>query len=714
MGIAVMLADGHRRVRVSARDRGGSAVLIGSVEATIAVLFAIVVLGPILAERLRIPGIVGLIAGGMVFGPFVIDWLESDGLVDDLGSIGLLYLMFLAGLSFDIKAFNDNRRMAITFGLLGFFLPFLLSVFVVDQSDDIETLGALLIGAMWASNTLVAYSEVQSAGLQNTRSVGAAVSGGVVADLMSLTVLAFATATAVIEVDPLDVPFASEIAERLAPDGVQPTTPDPALSLWIGLPLLVFVCLWVLPRVANWFFVRVGRTRPQRFVFTLALMALGATVALLGGMEGLIGAFLAGLGLNRLVPARGPLMERLDFVGTSLFIPVFLISIGLNIDPAVLIDPKTIGLGLLFTGFVIVGKTTAALIAGKIFGLSVDEIGLMSSLSFGQAASTLAIAQVGLTLGMFGQNVVNAAVLTIVITAFITSYATRFFASRVPAVTADHPPIGQHVLLDTRGSRSEISALVAFAGGLARPDGGLVIPFGVVGDTPRSDVRSAVDRAAAEAAAVGLDGDGMVRVGDSFTRATVNLVAELDASLVLLAWDGPKWAVDYVFGNDIDAVGQASPVPTIAAHLIGPWDRIIVQFGQPRTAWQREDLELTADVVRHLRQGTDAGLVVLSDDESVVELLEHDGDRERRRERAIIVTERSDQDDVVSQVRPTDLVIVPAHIVHDMAPWRLRRLVRHLRDTNLAVVAGPHRLTISQGVTTRPLSMAGTPLVLDD
>lgn len=708
-----MLADRCRRMTVSARDHGGAGVLIGSVEATIAVLFAIVVLGPILAERLRIPGIVGLIAGGMVFGPFVIDWLESGGLVEELGSIGILYLMFLAGLSFDVKAFNDNRKMAITFGLLGFFLPFLLSVFVVDQSEDIETLGALLIGAMWASNTLVAYSEVQSAGLQNTRSVGAAVSGGVVADLMSLTVLAFATATAVIEVDPLDVPFGAELAERIVPDGVQPTTPDPALSLWIGLPLLVFVCLWVLPRLANWFFVRVGRTRPQRFVFTLALMAVGATVALLGGMEGLIGAFLAGLGLNRLVPARGPLMERLDFVGTSLFIPVFLISIGLNIDPAVLIEPETIGLGLLFTGFVIVGKTTAALISGKIFGLSGDEVGLISSLSFGQAASTLAIGQVGLTLGMFEQNVVNAAVLAIVITAFITSYATRFFASRVPPVVVDRPPIGQHVLLDARGSRSEISALVAFAGGLARPDGGLVIPFGVTGDTPHSDVRSAVDRATAEAAAAGLDGDGMVRVSDSFTNATVNLVTELDSSLVLLAWDGPKWAIDYVFGNDIDSVGQASPVPTIAAHLIGPWDRIVVQLGGPRTAWQREDVELTADVVRHLRAGTDAGLVVMCDDESMLELVEPEGDRERRRERAVVLTDRAHQDDLMSEVEPTDLVIVPAHIVHDMAPWHLRKLVRRLRDTNLAVVGGPHRLTISQGVSTRPMSMAATPHLTD-
>ncbi|MGB7879172.1 MAG: cation:proton antiporter, partial [Ilumatobacteraceae bacterium] len=406
-----------------------------------------------------------------------------------------------------------------------------------------------------------------------------------------------------------------------------------------------------------------------------------------------------------------PLMERLDFVGTTLFIPVFLISIGLNIDPAVLIDPKTIGLGLLFTGFVLVGKTTAAVIAGRIFGLSRDEVGLMSSLSFGQAASTLAIAQVGLTLGMFEQNVVNSAVLAIVITAFITSYATRFFASRVPPVVVDRPPIGQQVLLDARGSTSDLSCLVAFAGGIARPDDGLVIPYGVTGDTARSDVRAAVDRAAAEAAADGLDGDGMVRVGDSFTSATVDLVAELDASLVLLAWDGPKWAADYAFGNDIDGVGQASPVPTIAAHLVHPWDRIVVQLGQPRSAWQREDVELTVDVVRHLREGTDVELVVLCDDESTAALFDRDGDHDssRDRERMTVITDRAEREDVINRVAPTDLVIVPAHVVHDMPPLRLRRLVRRLQKTNIAVVGGPHRLTISQGVTTRPLSTAIAP-----
>ena len=179
--------------------------------------------------------------------------------------------------------------------------------------------------------------------------------------------------------------------------------------------------------------------------------------------------------------------------------------------------------------------------------------------------------------------------------------------------------------------------------------------------------------------------------------------------MVLLAWDGPRWAADYMFGNDIDGVGQESTVPTIAAHLVRPWTRIIVQLGHPRTAWQRQDMELAAAVARRLREGDELEVVVLCDDPSTAALLEHEGGRDGGREGIVVVTDAAAQDEVISRVRPTDIVVVPAHYVYETPPWRMRRLVRQLQDTNIAVVAGPHRLTISQGVTTRPLSRVVTP-----
>jgi Kef-type K+ transport system membrane component KefB len=137
----------------------------------------------------------------MFAGPFVLGWIPIEGLVSDLGDIGLLYLMFLAGLSFNIRAFMQNRSNAIVYGLLGFFIPFVMSYYFAISFIDLEVLGALLVGAIWASNTLVAYPDVLGAGLQNKRAVSAAVSAGVVADLLSLTVLGIVTSTAVIELE---------------------------------------------------------------------------------------------------------------------------------------------------------------------------------------------------------------------------------------------------------------------------------------------------------------------------------------------------------------------------------------------------------------------------------------------------------------------------------------------------------------------------------
>ena len=235
-------------------------MLIGTVEATLLVLLLVIVFGPIVAERFRIPGIIGLIAGGVIAGPFVLGWLRNSGLVAELGAIGILYLMFLAGLGFSVRAFLANRNNAVVYGLLGFAIPFGLSMAVSMSTFDIGVLGAALIGAMWASNTLVAYPDVKAAGLQNNRAVSAAVSAGVVADLLSLTVLALVTSTAVIDVETTQ-------------EGVEASVEDPTLPVWIAIPLLVAFTMWLLPKVTRWFFVNVGHTRMQRFVFVLAGMA---------------------------------------------------------------------------------------------------------------------------------------------------------------------------------------------------------------------------------------------------------------------------------------------------------------------------------------------------------------------------------------------------------------------------------------------------------
>lgn len=683
-------------------------MIVGTVEATFLVLLVVIIFGPVLAERVNVPGIIGLIFGGMLFGPFVIDWLEVDGLVTDLGAVGILYLMFLAGASFDIRAFNEGRNTAIAYGLLGFIVPFLLTVAVVLIFFDSGILAAALIGAMWASNTLVAYPEVQAAGLQNNRAVSAAVSAGVVADLLSLTVLAVATATAVIEIESVPEPFEGAFGDLARNAVIEPSTPDPTFPIWVALPLLGGFCLWLLPRITEAFFVRVGHSRMQRFVFALAGMAAGATVAILGGVEGLIGAFLAGLGMNRLVPSRGPLMERLEFVGAAIFVPTFLVSIGLNIDPAVLVDPETLLLGLMFTMFVLVGKSVAALITGLIFKLSFSEIGVMSSLSLGQAASTLAIAQVGLSLGMFEQIVVNASVIAIVATALLTSYGTRYFARRVPMPHLDQAPIGNNILLDIRSNGSDLDTLIALTAAIANPDDGLVVPYEIADPGQLGVARMVVNHAVEVITAKGLDSDGVVRVDDSFSDGTLHLVEENEVSLVMLSWAGPHFAADYLLGNDIDGVGERCPVPTMAARVLRQWNRVVVVLGDTSTDWRLEDAQLAVAAGTRLRKSATAPLLVIAQDRKVAEELTHGHDDVE------IIVEDSYEQSTVDRLLPDDMLILPAHLLHDLPPRASWRLAKSLEAVNIGVVAGPHRLSVSKGLTRKPLANAlwqptGTP-----
>lgn len=653
-------------------------MFVGTVEVTLLVLLAVILAGPLVAERFKIPGLLGLIFFGMLLGPNVLDWLGRVGLVSDLGSIGILYLMFLAGISFNLRSFIDNKSSAITFGLLGFGIPFALSIWAGIEVVGLDVLAAMLVGAMWASNTLVTYPDVRSAGLADNRAVRDAVSAGVVADLLSLLVLAIATSRAVIDLSNL-------------PDEVQDLVePPPEVPLLLTVPLLVGFCLWLLPRIGDWFFVRVGHSRVQRFLFTLAGMAAGASFAVLAGVEGLIGAFLAGLGLNRLVPSSSELMDRLDFVGSTIFIPAFLVSIGLSIDPAVFFDATTLRLGALFAGLVVVGKSLAALVAGGLFRFSFNEIGLTASLSYGQAASTLAIAQVGLRLGFFGQDVVNGAVLAIVITALVTSFSTRFFIRRVPRPVPPPAAIGERVLVDSRRAESDLDAVMEFAGRISQEDGGLLIPFVTPQVGQMESSRARLDEAVASAAAAGHDTEGVARVAESFTAGTLGLVEEVNATLVVLAWSGIRFGSEYLFGHEADAFGERSPVPAIAVQMPKPWKTVVLVVGDTDVEWHREDALLAAAIASRTRKDAEHAIRVLgTDPESVLE--EVGGFEE-----AEIVRHGFRARELVGMIGPDDLVVVPAYVLQDVSLTDQLRLSRKLVQADIAVVAGPNRLTIGR------------------
>lgn len=641
---------------------------------TMLVLLAIILAGPILGAKLRVPGLLALIFLGMIFGPFGLGWLGRVDLVFDLGAIGILYLMFLAGLGFNLNAFNEGRTSAIGFGLLSFVFPFGLSVAAGMAYFETGILAAALLGSMWASNTLVAYPDVRAAGLENTRAVRDAMSGGVVADMLALFVLAVATSYAVVET-------------------VDPNHPSgqtaPTIPLILSIPLLVGFTLWLLPRVGDWFFVKVGRARVQRLLFALVGMAASAGLAVAGGIAGIIGAFLAGIGLNRLVPKNSELMERIDFVGSSVFIPAFLVSIGLRIDPLALLDGATVLMGLVFMGLVIVGKGLAVLVAAKFFRYTYPEGGLIGSLSIGQAASTLAVGQIGLELGLFDQRVVNASILTIVLAALLTSFGTQHFIKRMPIPDAAVGAIGERVMVDARGVASELDALVEFAGRIAWGDDGVATPFVVAPREEKAEARALVASAENVALASGYDSNGAVRLSESFIDGTLELIDEHDATLVVLDWSGPRPGAELLLGNQLDGVGADSPVATVAAHLVGRWDRVVVIPGNAQVPWHGEDARLSLEVADRLRGKSDVPLVVIAADEGLVaENLKTKGGYQ-------FIASDNPGERMLEILNGTDLVVAPAYLLPEMPLPRRFRLSSRLADQNLAIVAGPGRLAVA-------------------
>lgn len=651
------------------------AQVASTVEAGLLMLALAILIGPALAERLRIPGLVGLIFVGMIFGPFVLGWMVSDGLVAAVGAAGLLYLMFLAGIELDLATFIENRTAAMTFGLLTFAVPFAISFWVGSQYLDFGLVGAALVGAMWASHTIVAYPEIKSAGLDGNREVGIAVASTVITDILALTILAVSASSAALSSEP----------------GASSSSDDAPLPLWLGLILLGVFTLWALPRMAKWAFTNFGQSRTQRFIVALAAMSAGAVVSLLGGIEGLVGAFLAGIGINRLVPARGALMERIEFFGSSLFVPAFLVSVGLSIDPTALVQLSTIRLALIFAGLVLVGKTLAAVIAGKIFGLTNPEIGVIASLTIGQAAATLAIAQVGVESGLFTQQILNAAVLTVVVTVLITSFGTRYFASRVDAPKTERLPIGAHVMLM---APVEDHGEVAVASAIATPDGGLVSPF-IVERTPPDDAeRARLDAIVEAVTALGHDSEGIVRIGAGAGEEIRDLIVESRASLLIVPWAGGR-ASAFTGHAGLDEIGKSSPVPVVAARLGAPkWDRVIVATGSSQASYSsRQDAMLAVEIGKRVSQAKDIPLEVHTTERAAAALAEVE-------DAAMTIHDEGDYS-YADSVTDSDLVILPVDLARGGFGLGPRRPGRLLTSTSLLVVGGPHRLTLTRRVPSR-------------
>ena len=480
------------------------------------ILMLALILGPRVVERVRLPAMVGLVLAGMLVGPHGIKILATDEIsLSAWGNFGLLYLMFAAGLELDLKLFARMKKAAITFALLSFAIPCTLGI-LSAKLLSYAWAGAVLMGSNWGSHTLVTYPLLRQMGLARNRAVGTVVGATAVTDTSALIVLAGVAAS----------------VQKTGGLGQQ------AAEIALGLVLLAFWSLWALPRVAQWFFARVGTEHSYRFLFGMVAFTAGAVLAQLAGIDGIVGAFFAGLGLNRAIPEQSPLMERVQFFGSAMFIPIFLVSVGILLDPKVLVDPKTLLVALVFTIAVLGGKTLAAVIAGRRFGFSWPEVGVMSGLSGSQAAATLATTLVGAKLGLFDKQTINAVLVVILASLVVTPAVVTFFAKKMGHAETGAEAMGNAVLVPVWGE--ETRPLLTMAGKLAQEDGGIVLAASLAADDDDDEritaQRSLKDRAEEWLAKDGLESKTFFRVSRSVPAGLLQAIRSEKATLLLAQW----------------------------------------------------------------------------------------------------------------------------------------------------------------------------------
>jgi Kef-type K+ transport system membrane component KefB len=526
---------------------------------SVLVLGIIIIFAPLIAERLRMPGLLGLLIGGALIGPHVLGILDDFRAIENIGQIGILYLIFLAGLQMDLETFRRFWRISWGFGLITAVIPFALGTFITLQLGY-DTKAAILIGSFWASFTLIAYPVLKQFDLTKNRAGAATLGASAITDTVSLLVLALVAG--------------SETGDQ--------TGTRLILSIALGLVILGAWCLVALPWITRWFFSTLGRGRILRFMIIIVGLMSAAVLAEIVGIEPLLGAFFAGFGLNRLVPNESALMEHVDFFGNALFIPAFLVSVGLLFDPVVMFTSATIQLALWLSLALVVGKLAAAWLTGRLFRLNRAEAGLLFTISVAQAAATLAATMVGLELGLYGDEVVNAVMVVIAVSLFITSLGSPRYAARIEQPTGEARRVGEVVLVPTHDVTGHLAPRLRFAGQIAEASGGLLIP--VVVTLPEEDLSDARQKLTAideTLHSLGLEGDSRVRVDRSLAEGISQAAIENNASLVLLQWPGPRPFSQRLVESLADEINRMVDCPVaVVAAFDSPAERIVLAISE--------------------------------------------------------------------------------------------------------------------------------------
>lgn len=527
-----------------------------------ALILLIILISPIALKRLNIPGIIVLIISGIVIGPFGFGILEQSSAIDLFSTIGLLYIMFIAGLELDMNQFKANRNKSFLFGFFTFILPLAIGYPVCYYLLGYNFNASFLTASMFATHTLLTYPIVSKMKVSKNEAVAITVGGTILTDTAVLVILAIIMGN---HEGTLNMAF----WQRLI----------------ISLTVFSAIIFLVVPRIAKWFFTKMENEKHSHYIFVLSVVFIAAFMAELAGVEPIIGAFLAGLALNRLIPHSSALMNRIEFIGNSLFIPFFLISVGMLVDISVIFSgPTALIVAATLSVVAIFGKWLAAFFTQLVFKYSASQRKVIFGLSSGHAAATLAVIIVGFNAGIIEENILNGTIILILVTSIVATLATERAAKKMVA-EAKEIPVAEIKNSDAYKSESillpianilNFDKLLEFA--ILIKDKSSPNPISILSVVPNNEeaevnIARATDKLedfVRQASAAETNVNILAAIDHDVAAGIARKSKEIIADLIILGWPTQKGLMDKLIGKKMERIISANSKTSFVTYFNRP------------------------------------------------------------------------------------------------------------------------------------------------
>jgi len=550
-----------------------------------ALVLVIILLAPTLFKKIKVPEIIGLILAGVLVGPHGFNLLSEDLEFSIFGTIGLLYLMFLAGLEIDVKDFKKNKEKSITFGMLAFILPFGLTYLAAHYLLDFSLIASLLISSMMATHTLVSYPIISSLGISRNRVINVSIGGTIIADTIALLILA--------------------VLVESQEGGI-------GLMFWVKFiayfSVFVFIVNWVFPRLSRWFFKNYDGQTSLEYIFVLTIVFVSAVIAEFAHVEPIIGAFFAGLALNRLIPKGSPLMNRIVFIGHTLFIPFFLISVGMLVDLEVLLHSTRLLMVIgALVALAVITKYLAAYITQKLFRYTRNERYLIFGLTNARAASAIAIIIVGYNMGIVHETIMNATIILVLITSMISTFVTEKYGKAIAFDRErkdDIPARSEERILIPVSNPETLEKLVSFAI-IIKDDNSdqPLYPINIIEDDNLASEKiqnysSMLEAAKEQASATDVLSKVITRVDTNVADGISRAIKELSINKVVLGWHKKTPTKDFFFGSLLNNLLQKTGKAVYVSRINSPVNLIrkIHVLMPPNTEFEVGFYEWVSDI----------------------------------------------------------------------------------------------------------------------